>query len=343
MKIGICYPYELEARAALELVSTCEEAGLDSVWVVENPGWPGAFATAGAVAAVTRRMLVSIGVVSAFTRSAAVLAVEAGQVQRLSKGRFRLGIGMGSVRVLEDLGIETSRPVESIAETVEVMRSLLDGGIDDHQGRRHTLRRFKLAFEFEPAPPIHIGTMGPKMTALAGRVADGLIISTHTPLGVMKETVNIARSAARESGRSPRDVHVTAFLIACVQRDANKARDALRPRLATDIWRIARNVPTFARMLNSVGMGEETIRTITSAQSADEIAHLIDDDTIDALCFAGDAAAFEQRLLELQAVGVDEVVLFQAAEEPEFREHLDGVVAAARNVGITRGSSDDAR
>ncbi len=286
MKVGICYPYELEPKAALELVSTCEEHGLDSVWVVENPGWPGAFATAGALAAVTRRMLVSIGVVSAFTRSPAAIAVEAGQLQKLTAGRFRLGLGVGSVRVLEELGIDTSHPVERMAETVEVLRSMLRGGIDGHQGKHHALRRFKLAFEFE-APSIHIGTMGPRMTALAGRVADGLIISTHTPPDLMKEAVDIARNAARERGRPPGDVHVTAFLIACIRRDTAKAKDALRPRLATDVWRITRNVPSFARVLGSIGVSEEEIRAIANAATADDILHFINDSMIDALCFAG--------------------------------------------------------
>lgn len=331
MKLGICYPYELEPRAGLDLVRTCDERGLDSVWVVENPGWPGAFATAGAVAAITRRMLVSIGIVSAFTRSAAALAVEAGQVQKLSAGRFRFGIGVGSNRVLANLGIDTSRPVESIAETVEVLRALLAGGLKDHEGPRHIVRDFKLAFEFTP-PSLHIGTIGPKMTALAGRVADGMIISTHAPIGLIKQTVDTARTAAQAAGRAPRDIHITAFLIACIDRTAAKARDALRPRLAIDISRIARNIPTSAQMFLSAGLSQDKIAALAAAARPEEVAHLIDDDVVDALCFAGDAADFQRRLAELQAVGVDEVVLFQAPEEPQFEEHLDDLVNATQKL-----------
>jgi 5,10-methylenetetrahydromethanopterin reductase len=343
MKLGICYPYELEPRAALDLVMACEERGLDSVWVVENPGWPGAFATAGAVAAITSRMLVSIGVVSAFTRSASVLAVEAGQVQKLSTGRFRFGLGVGSVRVLGDLGIDTSQPVEGIAETVKVLRAIFDGGIEGHQGKRHTVRQFKLAFDVKPAPTIHIGTMGPKMTVLAGRVADGLIVSTHTPIEATKQNVSAARAACREAGRSPDDFHVTAFVIASIAGTTAEAREALRPRQAIDIWRITRNVPSFAQTLSAIGLDERKIAAIKNAARPQDIIGLIDDSVLDALCFAGDAAAFERRLLDLQAAGVDEVVLFQAAEEHDFKNHMDDLVVAARNVGALKRSGNHAR
>ena len=332
MKLGICYPYELEPRAALDLIVKCEERGLDSVWVVENPGWPGAFATAGAVAAITRRMLVSIGVVSAFTRSPAALAIEAGQVQKLSAGRFRFGVGMGSVRVLEELGIDTSHPVESISETIGVLRSLLAGGVEGHRGKRHTIHRFKLAFDFGAPPPIFIGTMGPKMTVLAGKIADGLIISTHTPLPEMRETVNAVRGGAEQAGRPRDSIHVTAFLIASLHRDVAKARDLQRPRLAIDVWRIARNIPSFAGILKSVGLSEEKIGAIKAAPNADAIVHLMEDPVIDGLCFAGNEQAFQQRLLELQAIGVDEVVLFHAPEEPGFIDHLDGLVRGAKSL-----------
>jgi alkanesulfonate monooxygenase SsuD/methylene tetrahydromethanopterin reductase-like flavin-dependent oxidoreductase (luciferase family) len=343
MKIGICYPYELEARAGLDLVAACETRGLDSVWVVENPGWPGAFATAGAVAAVTRRMLVSIGVVSAFTRSPATIAVEAGQVQKLSQGRFRLGLGVGSVRVLGDLGIDTNQPVEGIAETVKVLRAIFEGGIEGHQGKRHTVRQFKLAFDVEPPPAIHIGTMGPKMTVLAGRIADGLIVSTHTPIDAMKHSVGAARAACRESGRSPADFHVTAFVIASIRGNTAEARDALRPRQAIDIWRITRNVPSFAQTLSAIGLDERKIAAIKNAARPQDIIGLIDDAVLDALCFAGDAAAFERRLFDLQAAGIDEVVLFQAAEEHDFKNHLDDLVSAARKVGALKRSGNHAR
>jgi 5,10-methylenetetrahydromethanopterin reductase len=343
MKIGICYPYELEARAALDLVAACDERGLDSVWVVENAGWPGAFATAGAVAAITRRLLVSIGVVSAFTRSPSVLAVEAGQVQKLSQGRFRMGLGVGSVRLLADFGIDTSHPVEGIGETVRVLRSILEGGIEGHHGKRHTVRQFKLAFDVKPPPPIHIGTMGPKMTVLAGQIADGLIVSTHTPVEAMKQSINAARAACREAGRAPADFHVTAFVIASIARDTAAAREALRPRQAIDIWRITRNVPSFAQTLTAIGMDEGKIATISNAARPEDIISLVDDAVLDALCFAGDAAAFERRLMELQAAGVDEVVLFQAPEEHDFKDHLHDLVSAARKVGALKGRGTHAR
>ncbi len=333
MKLGICYPYELAPDAALDLVRTCDARGLDSVWIVENPGWPGAFSTAGAVAAVTRKALVSIGIVSAFTRAPAVIAVEAGQLQKISGGRFRLGVGVGPNRVLANFGIDTKHPVEGIAETIEVLRPLLAGQVATHQGPRHTVRDFKVTFGFD-APSIHIGTIGPKMTALAGRVADGVIISTHVPAGMMKDIVTTVGNAAKSAGRDAKAVHITAFVVACFRKNVAEARDALRPRLAIDIARVARNVPTSVEMFVSAGLEETKIRALIAAERPADVRHLIDDSVVDALCFAGNATDFQRRLVEIRDLGVDEVVLFQAPEEEGFMDHLDGLIAATKNAKV---------
>jgi alkanesulfonate monooxygenase SsuD/methylene tetrahydromethanopterin reductase-like flavin-dependent oxidoreductase (luciferase family) len=170
------------------------------------------------------------------------------------------------------------------------------------------------------------------MTALAGRAADGVIITTHAPNSLMKQTIDIARKAAQTAGRKPSDVHITAFVIACIRNDTAKARDELRPRLAIDIARMVRNVPAIAPMFQSAGLADDKIRALVNANPPEGAAHLLDDAVVDALCFAGDAAAFQRRLVELKALGVDEVVLFQAAEDWEFEQHLSDLVAATASV-----------
>jgi len=170
------------------------------------------------------------------------------------------------------------------------------------------------------------------MTALAGRICDGLILTTHAPVAVMKQTVSTARNAVQASDRPQDAFQVIAFVVACIRRDVAEAINELRPRLASDIARIARNVPSSIPMFNSVGLDDERLRILVNAERPSDVSHLLEDAVVDALCFAGDATAFQKRLMEYQSIGVDEVVLFDAAEEHGFIEQIDDLVAAAKNL-----------
>ncbi|WGX98168.1 LLM class flavin-dependent oxidoreductase [Nocardioides sp. L-11A] len=322
MKIGVGYPQGLDPAAALALVEQVDRAGLDSVWIAENPYWPGAFATAGAVAARSSRVEIGIGVVSAFTRSPAVLAMEAGQVQRLSGGRLVLGLGVGGPRVLEDLGIGVARPVDAIEETLVVLRALFGEGITAHEGAVHRLRDVRLSFPVA-APPLVVGTIGPRMLAMSAAAADGIVISAHVPPAEIERIARDHRAAER-TGRRGR---VTAFVAAALDDDPALARARLKADVAATMVRLLR-IPSLLPVLTA---GELTLADLEEAAACardgrpDDVA----DRVVDELCLAGDLAAVTTRLERLAAAGVDEVVLLQAAEHPGFTAHAAGLADRA--------------
>ncbi len=321
MKIGIGFPYGLTPAAGLEVVGACERAGMDSVWVVENPYWQGAFATAGALAARTTTMEIGIGVVSAFTRSPAIVAMEAGQVQALSGGRLILGLGVGGPRMLADLGIEVAGPLAAMEESLLVLRGLLGEGIATHDGF-HRLRDVRLSFE-APAPPLVVGTIGPRMTALAGRVADGLIVSAHVPVPEVGRLV----AGYREAGRHRQEPgRVTAFVVASLDDDPAAARARLKPDLAVTMGRLLR-IPSLVPVLTATGLSHSDLEHAASC-GVDRPWEEVPDAVVDELCLAGDVETAVRRLTDLGAAGVDEVVLLQAGEHPDFPAHAAEIVRA---------------
>src|SRR3990172_2311200 len=115
-------------------------AGLGSVWLIEDYFSPGAFALAGAAAAVTERVTVGIGVVNPYTRHPALLAMETAALAGLAPGRVVLGLGASNrVWIEERMGIPFTAPLASVRECVEIVRRLL-------AGERLTFRR-------PPLPP----------------------------------------------------------------------------------------------------------------------------------------------------------------------------------------------
>lgn len=324
MKVGIGFPYGLPPAEALGVIEACERAGVASAWVVENPYWQGAFATAGALAARTATMEIGIGVVSAFTRSPAIIAMEAAQVQAISGGRLVLGLGVGGPRVLADLGIDVPNPLAAMEESLAVLRALLGDGVAAHDGF-HRLRDVRLSFEV-PAPPLVVGTIGPRMTALAGRVADGLIVSAHVPVA---EVARLVADYRRAGERRPECGRVTAFLVAAIDDDPAAARARLKPDLAVTMGRLLR-IPSLVPVLTATGLSRSDLEHAASCadgavgRTADEVA----DAVVDELCLAGDVPAAVRRLTELCEVGVDEVVLLQAGEHPGFARHAAEIVRA---------------
>src|SRR3990167_6506006 len=100
-----------------------ERAGLGSIWLIEDYFYPGAFALAGAAAAVTERVVVGLGVVNPYTRHPALLAMETAALVGVAPGRVVLGLGASNrVWIEERMGIPFTPPPASVREGVEVVR-----------------------------------------------------------------------------------------------------------------------------------------------------------------------------------------------------------------------------
>lgn len=147
-----------------ELVGRAEAAGYTDLWSGETNG-PDGFTPLALAAAWTDSMRLGTGVVGVFQRGPALLAQQAAALADASRGRFVLGIGASSDRIVEGWnGIAFERPLSRVAETVEFLRPALAG--------ERTPNGFKL--EAPPPPvPIVLAALRGKMLRLAVERADG--------------------------------------------------------------------------------------------------------------------------------------------------------------------------
>ena len=99
------------------------------------------FVTLGFLAAVTKKIRLSSGILIAPQRQTGLIAKQAAEVDLLSEGRLRLGIGVGWNHVeYEALGADWKTRGARQAEQVEVLRRLWSGELVDYNGRFHHLR-----------------------------------------------------------------------------------------------------------------------------------------------------------------------------------------------------------
>src|SRR5215211_4678830 len=111
-----------------EHVRRAEAAGYTDLWSGETQG-PDGFTPLALAAAWTERARLGTGVVGVFTRGPALLAQQAAALADASGGRFALGIGASSDRIVEGWNrMPFERPLTKMSETLDFLREVLGGG-----------------------------------------------------------------------------------------------------------------------------------------------------------------------------------------------------------------------
>jgi len=162
-----------------ELVRRAEAAGYTDLWSGETNG-PDGFTPLTLAAAWTSEIRLGTGVVGVFQRGPALLAQQAAALADGSGGRFVLGIGASSDRIVEGWnGIPFEKPLSKVEQTVDFLRPAL--------ARERTKNGFKL--ESAPPPvPIILAALRGKMLRLAVDKADGAFTNFLPISGLVRVT-----------------------------------------------------------------------------------------------------------------------------------------------------------
>ena len=178
---GLTLPLPLTPLAAHEdLVRRAEAAGYTDLWSGETNG-PDGFTPLAFAAAWTEKPRLGTGVVGVFTRGPALLAQQTAAMADASGGRFVLGIGASSDRIVEGWnGIPFSKPYSKVAETVDYLKVALAG------------ERAPGGFKLEAAPaepiPVVLAALRGRMLRLAVEKADGAF-TNFLPLSGLPQVV----------------------------------------------------------------------------------------------------------------------------------------------------------
>jgi coenzyme F420-dependent glucose-6-phosphate dehydrogenase len=172
-------------------------------WVDDYGAGGFAWATLGAIASATKQLeLLSFVVTPLWRYHPAVVAQAAATIDRLSGGRFALGVGTG--RNEGALGFPYPDYAERSArmsEALDIMRRLLDGARLDYDGRYYRTKGARLYSPPVQRVPIYMSAAGPKSAKLAAGQTDGLIISVKGVDDAIDRVVEPARAEADGEGR----------------------------------------------------------------------------------------------------------------------------------------------
>ncbi len=216
-----------------------ERAGFDMVvvsehfhpWVDDDSASGFAFSTIGAMAAKTETIEFTTGVTTPLFRyHPGVVAQAAATLDRLSAGRFNLGVGTGENINEGPLGYEFPNYAERNArmtEALEIMRRLLDGEKLTYEGEYYQTDRAKLYSPPLGDVPIYMAAGGPKSATLAGERAQGVITSVKDPAETIERVTDPLRAAAAAVGNPDPTVLATRWSL--FAKDEDEAWEALYP------------------------------------------------------------------------------------------------------------------
>jgi probable F420-dependent oxidoreductase len=280
---------DLEAAAA-----AAEAAGFDGFSVPETRHDP--FTGLTLAARATSRITVQSGIAVAFARNPMNVAVLANDIQLISAGRFQLGLGSQVRQHIERrFAMPWSHPAARMEEFIAAVRAIWQSwATGERLAFRGTFYQHTLMTGFfSPGanpygnPAILLAAVGEHMTAVAGRVADGMLCHSFTTEAYLRERTLPALRAARGNLDGFTLSLPVLVVLGADARARSAAEVAVREQIA-----FYGSTPAYRPVLDLHGWGSlhETLNLMSRRQEWTEMGKLITDDVLAAFAVAGPAA-----------------------------------------------------
>jgi alkanesulfonate monooxygenase SsuD/methylene tetrahydromethanopterin reductase-like flavin-dependent oxidoreductase (luciferase family) len=319
-RVGYVLGSTFHPRELVPVARAVEEHGFSSLWATEDYFATGGIAGAATILAATEEIRVGTGLVSAYARHPGLLAMEAGTLASVHPGRFVLGIGVGGLAWLDQQGLGHPRPLGAVRGTIEALRALWAGQTLTGEYGGYTFDRVHLEFPPADPPPVHLGATGPKMTALAGELSDGLLLSVFSS----PSFVRVEREIMDANGGAGKPITTLAFLSLADTPDEARAR--VRPLLGAMLAD-----GESSAMTDALGITAE-LRELVAGGGPEGLARDMPDEWVDQLCVCGDVDGCLARIQHLLDAGSHEVVLAPI--------HVDSLLGDIQKLGTALRSAD---
>jgi probable F420-dependent oxidoreductase len=302
----------------IELMALAETHGFDYGWTYDSHIlWQESYATLPLAAAATERIKLGHFVTNPGIRDPTITASWYATMQDLSNGRMVMGIGRGdsSRRVV---GLKPVRVAEFEARC-RMIRELTNGRPVEWNEKELKLEWVRPEL---PDVPMWVAGYGPKALAVAGRVADGVIIQLADPQ-IIQWIMNTAREAAAEAGRDPDELKCIVGAPSNVTDDVASAREQAR-------WFPAMVSNHVMDLIERYGFESEIPAALTEYVKARKFydykehsrvgakhGEFVTDDIVDRFCVLGTPEQAVEKLRELEAVGVDQFNIYLMTHSQE--------------------------
>jgi probable F420-dependent oxidoreductase len=312
----------------LELIELAEEQGFEYGWTYDSHVlWQESTPFLTLAAARTSRMKLGNFVTNPGTREPTVVASLHATLQDISGGRIVMGIGRGDSarRVIGQQPVKMA----DYEAACRMIKELMNGGTVEWNDKQIELKWARP----EPRIPMYLAGYGPKALAVAGRVADGVIVQLADPV-IVEWIMDVARKAAEEAGRDPDALECIVGAPSHVTDDLADARDQVR-------WFPAMVSNHVMDLIEKYGWDSDIPSELTDfvktrkgydykdhSRVGAEHGAFVPDEICDRFCVIGNAEQCTAKLRQLEAVGVDQfnVYLMTHGQEDDLRAYGSDII-----------------
>jgi len=303
-----------DLRDGLDYVQYAEERGFEAVWQAESRLVRDAIVPMAAYAAVTRKIKVGSGVINNWTRNIGLLASTFLTLDDLAPNRIICGIGAWWDPLAKNVGIDRSKPLTAMKETVIILKRLLAMETVTFHGEFIDVEGIELDVVHgrkEPRNvPIYIGATGNKMMELTGEIADGVVLNYCVPPEYNKNAMDLLEKGAEKSGRNLDDLDRPQLVVCSVDEDREKAIDTTRELLTQYLAQ----QPHIAK---ASGVSQEVVNKIQSIlgwpathEQIQKAKHLVPEDLIHRITASGTPDEARNKVKEYLKTGCTCPILY---------------------------------
>jgi probable F420-dependent oxidoreductase len=288
-----------------ELVQRAEAVGYTDLWTGETAG-PDGFTPLTLSAAWTEKARLGTGIVGVFQRGPALLAQEAAALADASGGRFVLGIGSSSDRIVEGWnGIPFEKPLTKVRETLDFLRVALGG--------ERTSSGFKLETKPAHRVPIVLAALRGKMLELAVERADGAFTNFLPLAGLPQVTAQL--------GGAPEGFELLCRFF-CIPGEREQVEPLARFMFSSYI-----TVPVYADFYRWLGYGEQIEPMVQAWEAGDRqaAAAAAPWEAIEDMFIFGTPEQMKERLAAFVAGGITLPIITPIVTPDKLAETIDAL------------------
>jgi probable F420-dependent oxidoreductase len=314
----------------IDLFALAERLGFDYAWTYDSHVlWQESTPTLALAAKATERIKLGHMVTNPGTREPTLLASMYATLHDISDGRMVMGIGRGDSarRYINQQPV----PVKRFEQACRMIKPFMNG---ERVAWNDT--EIQLSWVRSELPPIelHVAGYGPRALAVAGRVADGVIIQLADP-DIIEWIMGTARAAAEEAGRDPSALKCIVSAPSHISDDLADAREQVRwfPAMVSNhvrdlIARYGADGSVVPRALTDyvperTGYDYDEHSRVGARHGA-----FVSDEICDRFCVLGTPDQAAEKLAQLEAIGVDQfnIYLMTHGQEETLQAYGDDII-----------------
>ena len=323
-RIAVTLPINQSLADTIELVEWAERNGFDDGWFAD-PGAPDGMTLAAAISPYVKRLRIGMAIVPVYTRSPTVLAASADVIGQALPGRFVVGLGSSSEAIMQNFnGIRMEKPLTRVKETAIVLKHILNGEKTDFTDLDTVYSRGYSQEPSDPAVPVYLAALRPKMIEMAAEFGDGVIFNLWPKNALPKMLEHVEIGAAR-AGKKLEDVEIVNRFATIVTDDKKAGCDQFRRHFIPYFAN-----PVYNKFLSWCGYPDEAVELAAGweARDRERTSQAFHDELVESIGIIGTGDEVRSQIRQHAAAGITTSIISPVGRMP-LEEAFDTLGAFA--------------